>query len=92
MIIQYKMEIEKLEEELNKVEFTSLLKDNWEVLEILPVIDNNNPILIMLMHKSSNKSLLNNVKVMNKRSKYFSLFITFMLLSQLAFTIYQNTI
>lgn len=61
----------------------------------LPVIDNNNPILIIFLKKESNPNIQNDILsqliLSNKRDKYLSAIIIFLFLIQFIFIIYQST-
>ena len=51
-MITYKLEMENLEEELKDVKFTSLLEKNYEIVAYIPVIDENKPVLIVLLEQN----------------------------------------
>jgi hypothetical protein len=95
MITKYIMKIEDLESELKKPEFESLINDGWKIVMSLPVIDNNNPILIIFLKKESNPNIQNDILAQlilsNKRDKYLSAIIIFLFLIQFIFIIYQST-
>lgn len=50
-MITYKLNMENLEEELKDIKFTSLLEKNYEIVAYIPVIDENKPVLIILLEK-----------------------------------------
>lgn len=54
-MITYKLKIEKLEEEVKSESFTSLLEKGYKVIAYIPVIDNNEPTLIVMMNKEINQ-------------------------------------
>ena len=51
-MITYKLDMENLEEELKDVKFTSLLEKNYEIVAYIPVIDENKPVLIVLLEQN----------------------------------------
>jgi len=51
-MITYKLDMENLEEELKDIKFTSLLEKNYEIVAYIPVIDENKPVLIVLLEQN----------------------------------------
>lgn len=96
MIIKYEMKIEQLDTELEKQEFKLLIEDGYSIVSTLPVIDNNDPTLIIFLEKNKDreksqmiKDISGNLKDLLKKEKIFLSVILFMFLANFAFTFYQ---
>ena len=70
MIIKYEMEIENLSSEMEKAEFKSLIKDGYSIVSTLPVIDNNNPVLILFLEQKQVLDVLEVQKAKEKQNKH----------------------
>jgi hypothetical protein len=80
-MITYKLNIENLEKELKDIKFTSLLEKNYEIVAYIPVIDENKPMLIVLLDKKQ-QSNLDKLEEFIKTQKIMSIVVSFLFFIQ----------
>jgi hypothetical protein len=68
----YKVELEKFDEEIKKPEFKLLLEQGYQIIMYIPVLDQNKPVVILLMAQNPDSQLLEVTKQLNKISNSIS--------------------
>jgi len=51
-----KIKLDNIDQSIHKPELTSLIQAGWQVFAAVPVMDENNPILILILAKQENSA------------------------------------